>query len=72
VWKLGGIRKSMQMQRNIRHSAECENCEELERVCRCKGDVRHTVECENGRNKEEYADAKVMSDILLSVENGWN
>jgi hypothetical protein len=34
------------------HTAECGNWEELEIVCRCKGDVKHTAECGNREELE--------------------
>jgi hypothetical protein len=55
----------MQMQRDDRHTAECEKWEELERVCRCKGDIRHTAECGNWKELERVCRCKGMSEKLL-------
>jgi hypothetical protein len=52
----------------VRHTAECGNWEELERVCRCKRDVRYTAECENWEELKDYADSMRISDTPLSLE----
>jgi hypothetical protein len=54
----------------VRPAAVCGNWEDLERVCRFKGDVRHTAECENFEELKLYADAKGMTKTLLREETG--
>jgi len=45
VWKFGEIRNSVQMQRGVKHTAECANWEELEKECRCKGVSNILLSC---------------------------
>jgi hypothetical protein len=72
VWKLAGFRKRMQMKRDVRHTAECENLEELEVYADAKGMPDTLQSVETGRNLKECADVKLMRNTLQSVETGRN
>jgi hypothetical protein len=67
-WKLGGIRKSMQIKGDIRDTADFGNWEELERVCGFKGDVKHTAACGNWKELERVC--RIKSDISHPAECG--